>query len=142
MVSDLKTFVHKGCKIAAAKKSFLWIFFHLFTLFKRLFAPLPKVQFPNLLDFKNPWGKVMVRSPAAKTLGACGPTGFGLGTSLGTPFTMIPPRIFHRLSHCMFRGLGFRPVSHSAIPLAGVRKDETEDNVYSNKHYVLIDLVI
>ena len=30
-------------------------------------------------------------SPAAKTLGACGPSGFGLGTSLGTPFAMIPP---------------------------------------------------
>ena len=25
-------------------------------------------------------------------------TGFGLGTSLGTPFTMIPPRLFHTLS--------------------------------------------
>ena len=37
-------------------------------------------------------------SPAAKTIGACGPLGFGLGTSLGTPFTMIPPRLFHRFS--------------------------------------------
>ena len=38
-------------------------------------------------------------SPVAKTLWACGPSGFGLGTSLGTPFPMIPPRLFHRLSH-------------------------------------------
>ena len=35
----------------------------------------------------------------AKTLGACGPSGFGLGTSLGTPFTMIPPRLFKIMSH-------------------------------------------
>ena len=32
--------------------------------------------------------------PRPKTLGACGTLGFGLGTSLGTPFTMIPPRLF------------------------------------------------
>ena len=37
--------------------------------------------------------------PAAKTLGACGPSGFGLVTSLGTPFTMIPPRLFQIMSH-------------------------------------------
>ena len=35
----------------------------------------------------------------AKTLGACGPSGFGLGTSLGTPFTMIPPRLFQIMYH-------------------------------------------
>ena len=28
-----------------------------------------------------------------------GPSVFGLGTSLGTPLTMIPPRLFHTLSH-------------------------------------------
>ena len=39
-------------------------------------------------------------SPSAKTLGACGPKGSGLGTSRGTPFTMIPPRLYHTLSHC------------------------------------------
>ena len=43
------------------------------------------------------------RSPlecsAAKALGACAPSGFSLGTSLGTPFTTIPPRLFHTLSH-------------------------------------------
>ena len=44
------------------KKSFIRIFFYLFTLFKYLFAPLPKVHCPNFLDFQNPWGKVMVRS--------------------------------------------------------------------------------
>ena len=38
--------------------------------------------------------------PAAKTLGACGPSGFGLGTSLGTTFTMVPPRLFQIMSHC------------------------------------------
>ena len=36
--------------------------------------------------------------PTAKTLGACGPSGFGLGTSRGTPFTMIHPRLFHTFS--------------------------------------------
>ena len=34
----------------------------------------------------------------AKTLGACGPSGFGLGTSRGTTFTMIPPRLFQIMS--------------------------------------------
>ena len=33
-----------------------------------------------------------------KTLRACGPSVFGLGTSLGTPFTIIPPRLFHTIS--------------------------------------------
>ena len=37
--------------------------------------------------------------PQAKTLRPCGPAGFGLGTSLGTPFTMIPPRLFQIMSH-------------------------------------------
>ena len=32
--------------------------------------------------------------PTAKNLGACGHLGFGLRTSLGTPFTMIPPLLF------------------------------------------------
>ena len=40
------------------------------------------------------------RGPVAKTLGACGPSGFGLGTSLGTTFTMIPPRLFQIMSQC------------------------------------------
>ena len=44
--------------------------------------------------------------PAAETLGACGPLGFGLGTSLGTPFTMIPPRFFQKMFH--YTGLGQR----------------------------------
>ena len=36
----------------------------------------------------------------AKTLGACSPSGFGLGNSLGTTFTMIPPQLFQIMSHC------------------------------------------
>ena len=42
VVSDLKTFAHKGCKIAAAKKVFFLIFFSfgfLFTLCKCISAP-------------------------------------------------------------------------------------------------------
>ena len=31
--------------------------------------------------------------PRPKTLGACGPSSFGLGTSLGTPFTIIAFRL-------------------------------------------------
>ena len=37
-----------------------------------------------------------VRRP--KTIRACGPSGFGLRTSQGTPFTMIPLRLFHTWS--------------------------------------------
>ena len=51
---------------------------------------------------KKPWryhGECCASGgPAAKTLGACGPSGFGLGTSLGITFTMVPPRFFHRMS--------------------------------------------
>ena len=59
---------------------------------------------------KKPWryhGECCASGgPAAITLGACGPSGFGLGTSLGTPFTMIPPRLFQIMSH--YTGLGQR----------------------------------
>ena len=48
----------------------------------------------------------------AKTVGACGPFGFCLGTSLGTPITMIPPRFFHTLYHC--------PLSILRYPLSTV----------------------
>ena len=40
-----------------------------------------------------PW-----ESPAAKTLGACGPSGFGLGTFLGRLFTTLPPQVFQIIS--------------------------------------------
>ena len=36
--------------------------------------------------------------PWPKTLGACGPSGFGLGTSLGILFTTLHSRLFHTLS--------------------------------------------
>ena len=59
---------------------------------------------------KKPWryhGECCASGcPAAKTQGACGPSGFGLGTSLGTTFTMIPPRLFQIMSH--YIGLGQR----------------------------------
>ena len=42
---------------------------------------------------------VPLGSPAAKTLGACGPSSFGLETSLRTPFTTLPPRLFQIMSH-------------------------------------------
>ena len=43
--------------------------------------------------------------PRSKILGACGPSGFGLGTSLRTPFTMIPPWLFHIMSFFRLTGL-------------------------------------
>ena len=47
-------------------------------------------------------GKSLVKSHGQKPLGPAPPPGFGLGTSLGTPFTTIPPRLFHTLSqHCI-----------------------------------------
>ena len=62
MVSDLKTFAHKGCKIAAAKKVFLTDFFICSLRLNVFLPPLPEVQCPNFLDLRNPWGKVMERS--------------------------------------------------------------------------------
>ena len=37
-------------------------------------------------------------SPKAKTREAAGPKGFGQGSSRGTPFVMIQPRLFHTFS--------------------------------------------
>ena len=58
---------------------------------------------------KKPWryhGECCaLGGPAAITLGACGLLGFGLRTSLGTTFTMIPPRLFQIVSHCILQGL-------------------------------------
>ena len=52
---------------------------------------------------KKPWryhGECCASGgPAANNLGTCGPSGFGLGTSLGTTFTMIPSRLFQIMSH-------------------------------------------
>ena len=40
--------------------------------------------------------------PRPKPLGACDPTGFGLGTSKGDTFNIIPPRLLH----IMFQSYG------------------------------------
>ena len=40
--------------------------------------------------------------PLAKNPWSCGPLVFGLGTSLGTPFTTIPTRLFQIMSHYSF----------------------------------------
>ena len=83
MVSDLKAFAHKGCKIAAEKKSFFIDFFYLFTLFKRLFAaaswnPMSKhFRFSESLEKSNEkkWSQIWklllikgVKSPRKKKL--------------------------------------------------------------------------
>ena len=72
MVSDLKTFTKKGCKIATQKKfifelvlpywaRFFW--YQCFSLRLTVFLPkLPKLQCPNFLDFRNPWEKIFRRS--------------------------------------------------------------------------------
>ena len=50
MVSDLKTFVHKRCKIAAAKKDFKKKYIYLYTLFMRLFALTSQSPMSKLLE--------------------------------------------------------------------------------------------
>ena len=56
MVSDLAMLAHKGCKIAAAKKVF-YSFFHLFALFKPLFAPISQSSIYKLFRFSESLGK-------------------------------------------------------------------------------------
>ena len=51
MISDLKTFAHKGCKFVTAEKVFYGFFLSFVTLFKRFLPTLPKVQCPNFLNF-------------------------------------------------------------------------------------------
>ena len=57
MVSDLKTFAHKGCKIATAKKVLYGFFFICSHCLNVYLPPLPEVQCSKILDFQNPWGK-------------------------------------------------------------------------------------
>ena len=63
VVSDLKTFAHKGCKIDAVKKVF-YDFFHLFTPFKHLFAPTSQSPMSKLFRFleslREKWLKEVV----------------------------------------------------------------------------------
>ena len=69
---------------------------------------------------KKPWryhGECCaLGGPAAKTLGACGPSSFGLGTSLGTTFTMIPPRLFQIMSNCFKNPGGYFTELHCTSP--------------------------
>ena len=48
----------------------------------------------------------------AKTRGAADPKGFGRGTSRGTPFTIIPQRLFHIMSFFRLPGLVKRDFFH------------------------------
>ena len=59
MVSDLKTFAHKGCKIAVAKKVFTDFFSICVPRLDVFLPPLPEVGCPIFLEIRNPWGKVM-----------------------------------------------------------------------------------
>ena len=56
MVSDLKTFAHKGCKIATAKKA-LADLFHLFTTIKRFFVRTYRSPITKLFRLSEPLGK-------------------------------------------------------------------------------------
>ena len=64
MVSALNMFAQNWSKIAVAKKVFDgFFFFFICSLGLNVFLPqLPKVQCPNFLDIRNPWGKVMEQS--------------------------------------------------------------------------------
>ena len=64
VVSDLKTFAHNGCKIAAARNFFFYRIFFICTLFKLFFLPpLLKVQCPNFcLIFLESLEKITERS--------------------------------------------------------------------------------
>ena len=53
----MKTFAHKGCKVAAAKKVFFTDFFYLFTLYKSLFAPTFRSPMSKLFKFLESLGK-------------------------------------------------------------------------------------
>ena len=76
---------------------------------------------------KKPWryhGECCASGgPAAKTLGACGPLGFGLRTSLGTTFTMIPHRLFQIMSHCILQVSDHREEVVERVVTAGGVKD-------------------
>ena len=68
----MKTFTNKGCKIAWQRKVCFWVNFALlrrifwyqcFSLCLTVFLlPFPEVQYPNFLDFRNYWEKVIERS--------------------------------------------------------------------------------
>ena len=70
-----------------------------------------------------------------KTLGACGPSGLGLGTSQGTPFTMIPTRLFQTFSFFHHPGLVKRDFFKPMVSL-GVSLENGE----GMKPYILVEL--
>ena len=57
VVSDLKIFAHKGCKMAVAKKVFYGFFLNLFIPFKHLFAPTSQSPMSKLCGFSESLGK-------------------------------------------------------------------------------------
>ena len=57
MVSDVNISAQKRSKIAAVKKVYHALFSLCSLNLKVLLPPLPEVQYPNFLDFPNPWGK-------------------------------------------------------------------------------------
>ena len=59
VVSDLKTFAHKGSKIAAANSFFFrFVLLYLFTLFKPLFTPTSWSLMSKLFRFSESLGKI------------------------------------------------------------------------------------
>ena len=57
-----KLLLIKGVKSPLQKKFFKFFFFLICSLCLNIFLPpLPKVQCPIFLDFRNPWGKVIER---------------------------------------------------------------------------------
>jgi hypothetical protein len=57
MVSDLKIFAHKGCKIAVAKKVFYGFKKKNFVPFKHLFAPTSRSLMSKPFGFSESLGK-------------------------------------------------------------------------------------
>ena len=68
--------------------------------------------------------------PKAKTLGVAGPKGFGRGTSQGTLFTMIHPRLFHTFSFFCHPG----PVKRDVLHCQQTQPDPRE---YHTQYYVV-----
>ena len=63
--AQIKKNMKKGCKIVARKKNVFgqilpfWGFFSVSLCLTVFLTSFLKVQCPNFLDFRNPWGKVM-----------------------------------------------------------------------------------
>ena len=90
----------------------------------------------KLWRYHDEWSPLA--GPAAKKkLGPAATRVFGLGTSLGTPFSKIPPRLFHTLSHSIVGSIidDLQLIYNHGCPLPNIRMSNVPPVFYVHRIY-------